>query len=376
MMVTAPSASIFGQDRDSASMSRFLEAVQKAASEWYPPRGAPPVMTLAQRAVSRSSPQFVGGDAQSMLRSMVYIEAARQGRLESVVAEDSLRAFVNSLDPWSAYLDPVTWRQYQASQSASYCGVGMDLEKEDNDSPTCWPYPGSPAEAAGIKPGAKLLSVNNRLVKGLSIYAIGAMIRGPENREVLLSVANGFIPGVSKTVRVTRRRSHSRTVSPYIGRAGPGVKIVRFANDTAAELAAQLRSINADRVEIDLRGCRGGDLDSAVACAGIFLPTGTKVATILRKSETESLRVPAGQKLNQGILLLQNGDTASSAELFIRALTLNGIASSSGSRTKGKGTTQSIIPLSAGGALVLTTGLILDPGGRSSWHKTGLEPTN
>ncbi len=377
----APLAPAAGRSSD--SVSRFLEAYREVGRQWIRPRGSRSVEELAYHAITGSHrvsgfPGYVAFEEQ--LRQAILTEAARSGGYasdfqQSTVAELALTRLMDSLDPWSSYMNRQDWDQYQASRNPSYCGVGMDLEKEEDGSFTCWPYPESSAERAGVKSGARLIEVDNHRVEGRSIFSVGSMIRGKEGRAVYLKFA-GLLPGIGgRLVPVVRQRSRERTVFAYSGRYGTGLRISRFTPGTPSELRSEIRSRGLASIELDLRDCRGGDLDAAVACAGLFLRAGTTVASIVRqRGGNEVLRTTGGSPLDTGLQILQNGNTASSAEVFIQALTSRQRAVSRGSTSNGKGTTQSVIQLANGGALVLTTGRLVGAGGQS-WHRTGLRPT-
>jgi carboxyl-terminal processing protease len=360
---------------DSGS-ARYIEAVRIAAAEAYM-RQPEDVIRAAFDAVkpgyARRLPRYtaVTEEVAVQLDQAVALEAAARRTTSSYLVDDALRRILPKLDQWSGYMNPAEWRQYNASLKSSYSGVGMDLEKESDGSLTCWPYPFSRAEQSGISPGAKLIAVNGHPVEGMSVYGIGALVRGPRGTPVNLSV--GSLGFMKKTVQIFRDQTQAATAFLSGYREGRQViKIARFASSTPREIATLARS--GVSLELDLRGCRGGDLDAAADCAGLFV--GSKVvAFISRRTGQETLRSRGNGSLSGSVHIRQDGDTASAAEMFIQALIASRMASSSGSTTYGKATTQDIIPLKNGGALILTTGLIR-PAMGDSWHGRGLPATD
>lgn len=355
-------------DRGSASIDRFVEVVRLVSNQWYDSRRSQ-VVQFAMEAAG-------AGRSESYVRSLDDLAQVRLGaavRASGGNGDAAIERFMMKLDPWTSYLPPADYQRFQNSQREDYSGVGMDLEKEADGSFTCWPYPGSSAESAGIQPGAKLSAVAGIPTSGRSLYAIGAQVRGKRGTQVNLSVVR-FL-NLSSQLNILRQPAHIRTVFSADARNGVQVlRITRFAPGTPSELAAII-SPSTPTVEIDLSKCSGGDLDAAVAAASMFLEQGRVIARIHRNGASETLRAVSGPRRVARLVLHQSGVTASAAEVFIAGLVENNAATSYGSTSKGKATTQDISPLRKGGAVLLTTGLIYGPGGRT-WHGRGLPPLN
>jgi carboxyl-terminal processing protease len=375
LLFTSVSASA---QRSSTDIARYVEAVRIAANESYfaaPAKVIRQAMDAINPGAGRQSLAFtaVNESCAAVLSDLLHFEAARSQRPLSSIVDASLRQLLPKLDRWSGYMSQAEWLQYNQSLNSSYSGVGMDLEKEDDGSITCWPHPASSADKSGIRSGAKLLAVDGVPVEGLSIYSVGALVRGPRNTRVNLSVGSmGFM---KKNVSVYRLPTQASTVFPSGYHDGRQIlRISRFSSTTPQELAQQIQS--GVGLELDLRGCRGGDLDAAADSAGLFIGS-CSIAIIARKTGSETLNSRGPAKFaNSYVQLLQDDDTASAAEMFIVALTSSGRGfSSHGGTTFGKATTQDIIPLKNGGAIVLTTGLI-SPYGGQTWHGRGVPSTN
>lgn len=351
----------------SRSPGRFLEVVRLINAQWYDERRGD-IVRMAMEAAGARPGRGYHRPLDSEAIANLTLALAIQGQGDD---DRAIKRLISRMDPWSSYLSPVEWRQYNESLKPAYSGVGMDLEKEKDGSFTCWPYPGSAAAASGVQPGAKLVSVDGCPVESLSLYAIGALVRGRRGSPVSLGVSR-FL-GLSGRINILRTPAHSQTVFQTIKNGTQVLRISRFSSGTPAELSALIDSSTAF-VELDLAGCRGGDLDAAVEAASLFLPEGRLVAMIDRVGSQETLRASGGRKLLTRLTLHQDGNSASAAEVFIAGLVENRVASSYGSTSLGKATTQDVITLNSGGALVLTTGLIHGPS-RRSWQFTGIKPS-
>lgn len=366
VMSWSASAQEAGLERGSTSIRRFLEVVRLVQNQWHDNRRGQ-VVQFAMEAAGAGRTEAYVRPLDELAESRLAAAIQRSGG----DGDAAIERLMARLDPWTSYLSPTDYRRFQNSQRQDYSGVGMDLEKEADGSFTCWPYPGSSAESAGIQPGARLVAVEGIPTHGRSLYAIGAQVRGLRGTQVNLSVAR-FL-NISSRLNILRQPAHIRTVFAEEVRNGMQVlSITRFATSTPDELARSI-SPATPMVELDLSKCSGGDLDAAVGAASLFLRPGTVVARIRRNSGTEVLRAAEGPRRGARLVLRQSGITASAAEVFIAGLVENGVATSYGSTSRGKATTQDITPLSKGGALLLTTGLIYDPAG-STWLNRGLPP--
>jgi carboxyl-terminal processing protease len=284
----------------------------------------------------------------------------------------ALQLSLRRLDAYSDAMSPRVYNGYLAAQREDYCGVGMDLERDDAGRFYCYPYAQSPAEKAGIKRGAELKAVDGISIEGLSVYEAGALVRGPAGEPVKLRF--GGLLGFGKELGFLRRPVKRFTVGSGLGPEGLVLHIETFGTETPNEVLSHLRATRPTRLTLDLRACRGGDLDAAIQVAGFFLREGLPIVTLESTTAGKLVRTARGSYFSDSlsIHILQDGKTASSAELLIAALVNHGRASSSGPRTYGKGVSQQVLPLSSGGALVLTTGRMMAPLTNRSWHQTGL----
>ncbi|MCP4340878.1 MAG: PDZ domain-containing protein [Desulfobulbaceae bacterium] len=291
------------------------------------------------------------------------------------IANESLKKYLNSRDPYSDYLTKNEYQKFQQLQNESYVGIGMDLKKDRSGGLHCFPYPGSPAEEAGIKIGDRLINMNGMNVNGKSLPSLAALSVGKAGTTFQVTVSTNNDP--ERQLQVVRAKLLVKNVViTWLGDL-PVVKMSDFRQDTKRELQQAVNEIPPKKpVILDLRGNSGGDLIAAISSAMLFLEKGERIVSInTRKGEkiisssTDTVNVPTP------IYLWQDESTASAAEIFIAALTENNKAISVGHRTFGKGTQQDFIPLSDGSALVLTTGKLLTPKGLD-FQDLGLNPTH
>ena len=323
---------------------------------------------VRRNAWSANEDMLLFYEAVTKIRSHVLVPDSPQQ-----IVQKSLQAYLNTLDPFSDYLAPEEYAEYKRSQSSSYSGVGMDISLDRDKSVVCIPYPGGPAETAGIKYGDKLLAINGDTVHGRRIWTLGAEIRGAVGDGVVLTIETNT--GSSRDVLIIRRPVEFESVLITRTDPQPVIKILRFTTKTSHELKEAIVKVGTGRAKnIDLRGNIGGDLFGAVDAAGLFLKPGARIVTIQKRDETKRYSAalePADP--SSRIFLWQDRQTASAAEVFISALTQNRRATSLGTTTWGKGVSQKIVELTDGSALILTDGKILPPN-ELSFHNKGLPP--
>lgn len=284
-----------------------------------------------------------------------------------------LKEIVQQLDNFSDYLTPEEFRELQVSQNDKYSGIGLEIEKTEDNKILCFPLPGTPAEAAGVHPEDILLSVNGIRTDNLSLYSIAAITRGPEGSNVSVTIQNK--QGKTKQFIITRSKIESDSVSIKQQEEFQIITIVSFTKDTRKKLEKLLKKIKGNfPLILDVRDNRGGDLYQAIDCAMLFLkPTQPIVRVIKKQNVYQYQSTTPALPLQNSILIFQNRRTASAAEVFTAALSQNKRAVTIGETTYGKGRTQDIFKLSNGSALILTAGRLIPPDGKS-YNGKGLSP--
>ncbi|NOS89957.1 MAG: PDZ domain-containing protein [Methylococcaceae bacterium] len=289
----------------------------------------------------------------------MYLAADRNN---GQLIQDSLKYLAERIDPFAAYLTASEFINWKQAQGDDYIGIGMEIVKNQAGQVICLPYPGTPAEKAGIHNGDQLLSIANEAVQGRSILAIGALARGAVNTDITLSIQNRN--GEQKTLSLTRSAIAFDSVTLSRLDTFPVIKISAFTPDTPAKLKKLLATVdNAKPLVIDLRGNAGGEFSAAVDAAKLFLSEHKTISAIKTKQTTENYPSDNSRINTSRLFLWQDAGTASSAEVFIAALTRNQRATSLGKNSFGKGSRQEILQLSDGSALFITTGLLQTPDG-------------
>ncbi len=291
------------------------------------------------------------------------------------IVNESLRDYLNNRDPYSDYLTKNEYQQFRQLQNERYVGIGMDIKKDHSGSLHCFPYPGSPAEEAGIKIGDRLIRMNGMNVNGKALPSLAALSVGKAGTTLQVTVSTKN--DLERQLNVVRAKLVVKNVVTTWMDGLPVVQIIDFRQDTKEKLRQAVNKIKSKNpLVIDLRGNSGGDLIAAISSARLFLKKEERIVSINTRKGEKIISGSAGSlNVPTPIYLWQDGGTASAAEIFIAALTENNKAISVGHRTFGKGTQQDFIPLSDGSALVLTTGKMLTPGGLD-YQGLGLNPTH
>jgi carboxyl-terminal processing protease len=318
------------------------------------------------------------GDIFEMVRSH-YVEKPDDSKL----VEGALNGMLNGLDPHSSYMDPKSFRDMQVETHGEFGGLGLEVTMEDGLVKVVTPIDDTPAAKAGIRAGDIITHIDDEAVQGLPLNQAVEKMRGPINTKIKLKILR---KGVDKPldVAITRETIRVRSVRSHNEGGDVGyVRITQFTEQAADGLRKAINDITsqlgADEVKgyvIDLRNNPGGLLDQAISVSDIFLERGEIVSTRGRDpEETQRFNARPGD-LTKGkpVIVLINGGSASASEIVAGALQDHRRATLVGTRSFGKGSVQTIIPLGSGnGALRLTTARYFTPSGRSIQAK-GITP--
>ena len=340
-------------------------------------RQEPPAAPVVRAAplVAKSGHDLLDEVAEHVRRE--YVDPVAPGMLEQAAVE----GMVESLDPHSTFLDAAEFDEMQVSTAGSYSGVGIEVTEQDGRMLVVEPIEGSPAERAGVKTGDVLLEVDGQAVEPGTLDQTIERMRGHAGSSVHLVLAR---EGEPEPLQFDLQRSevhvHTVRAEPLPGRYGY-VRITHFSDSTpgdfdAAVLALQSASQAPLRgLVLDLRDNPGGVLESAVGVADSFLDSGMIVRADGRTSEARfEMDATEGDLLaGAPVVVLVDRGSASGAEIVAGALRDHGRATLMGERTYGKGSVQTVMPLSNGEALKLTTSRYYTPSGRSIQER-GLEP--
>ncbi|HKH01755.1 MAG TPA: S41 family peptidase [Bradyrhizobium sp.] len=337
------------------------------------------VMTsIAKAAVADTYKQLnLFGDVFERVRSD-YVEKPDDGKL----VETAINGMLMGLDPHSSYMGPKEFRDMQIQTRGEFGGLGIEVTMEEGLIKVVAPIDETPAAKAGILAGDLITHLDDEPVQGLTLNQAVEKMRGPVNTKIRLKVMrkgqdkSTEISIVRDVIRVRSVRSKSEDDVAYIKVTQFNEQSTENVKKAISDLSTQ---INGDKLKgfvLDLRNNPGGLLDQAISISDAFLEKGEIVSTRGRNTEeTQRFNARAGD-LTKGkpIIVLINGGSASASEIVAGALQDHKRATVLGTRSFGKGSVQTIIPLGSGnGALRLTTARYYTPAGRSIQAK-GISP--
>src|ERR1700675_1078229 len=293
----------------------------------------------------------------------------------------AIRGMVSSLDPYSAYLDGDEYDEIKISSSGQYSGVGIEVSMEDDQVVVVSPFEGSPAAAAGIRSGDVIATIDGVPVNTTTLADTIGRMRGKEGTSVKIGILR---QGSTEPKVFTLKRSKVELHSVRSELPEPGygyLRIAEFSETTGADTVSALRELRKRNgaplkgLVLDLRNNPGGVLEAAVSVADAFLDAGLIVSARGRTAESKfEMNATPGDELDGApIVVLVNGGSASAAEIVAGALKDHHRAELMGRTTFGKGSVQTIIPLSDDRAVKLTTSLYYTPSGVSINHR-GIAP--
>ena len=297
---------------------------------------------------------------------------------DSKLIEDAINGMLMSLDPHSYYLNPKALREMQVQTSGEFGGLGLEVTMQDGVIKVVSPIDGTPAARAGIQSGDLITSLDKKQVLGLTLQEAVDKMRGPPRAPITLTIVR---KGLDHPIDMKLIRSVIHIIPvKYQAEDDVGyVYITSFNEQTAADLQKAVKSLKKQigpklkGYIIDLRNDPGGLLDQAIGVADAFLDQGTIVITKGREEMQRSDASPGDITDGKKLVVLINGGSASAAEIVAGALQDHHRATLVGTRSFGKGSVQTILPLGSTGALMLTTARYYTPSGRSIQAK-GIEP--
>jgi carboxyl-terminal processing protease len=308
-----------------------------------------------------------------------YVEKPDDGKL----IESAVNGMLAGLDPHSSYMDPKSFRDMQVQTKGEFGGLGIEVTMEDGLVKVVAPIDETPAAKAGIMANDIISHLDDEPVQGLTLNQAVEKMRGPVNTKIRLKIMR---KGADKPIEVTIVRDVIRVRSVRSRVEGGDVAYIRLTqfNEQTTDglkkaLSDMTAQIGADKLKgyvVDMRNNPGGLLDQAISVSDAFLEKGEIVSTRGRNAEeTQRFSARAGD-LTKGkpIIVLINGGSASASEIVAGALQDHKRATVIGTRSFGKGSVQTIIPLGSGnGALRLTTARYYTPSGTSIQAK-GIKP--
>jgi carboxyl-terminal processing protease len=341
--------------------------------------GIIPIGSTAKAAVDDVYRQLnLFGDVFERVRAD-YVEKPDDNKL----IESAINGMVSGLDPHSSYMDAKSFRDMQVETTGEFGGLGIEVLMEDGLIKVVAPIDDTPAAKAGILANDLITKLDDDQVQGMTLNQAVEKMRGPVNTTVKLTIMR---KGQAKPLELSLTREVIRVRSVRSRVEGNDVGYIRMSQFTEqttdglkkafSDIAAKVSSDKLKGYILDLRNNPGGLLDQAISVSSAFIQRGEIVSTRGRNSEEDQRFTAQGGDLTKGkpLIVLINGGSASASEIVAGALQDQKRATILGTRSFGKGSVQTIIPLgSDDGALRLTTARYFTPSGRSIQAK-GIVP--
>jgi len=298
-----------------------------------------------------------------------YVEPVEDKKL----LEDAVQGMLSGLDPHSAYLDSESFRDMRVETEGQFGGLGIEVTMENGFVKVVSPIEDTPAARSGVKPGDLVIRLDEKAVKGMTLTEAVRVMRGKPGTDITLTIVR---EGLTKPIKITLTRAvikiqsvKSRLPEPDFGY----VRITQFQAGTEKGLITAIKKLEDQNkgplrgMVLDLRNNPGGVLNAAVGVSDAFLDKGLIVYTEGRVPDSKmKLSATPGDLLNGApMVVLINGGSASASEIVAGALQDYRRAVIMGTKSFGKGSVQTIIPVSNGGALKITTARYFTPKGRS-----------
>ncbi|HUO76875.1 MAG TPA: S41 family peptidase [Thermodesulfovibrionales bacterium] len=337
-------------------------------------------------AVGRWSVGLVNAEVEGYESIKIFTEAlsiVKKNYVEETKTKDlvygAIKGMVNALDPHSGFMNPEAYKEMQVDTKGEFGGLGIQIGIKDNVLTVIAPIEDTPAYKAGIKAGDRIVKINDEITRDMGLLDAVNKMRGPKGTSVKITIMReGW--NEPKEFTLIREIIKIKSVKYKVLEEGIGyIKLTQFQEQTASDLSkalSQLTSENVNSLVLDLRNDPGGLLNSAVDVTSQFLPPGKLVVYIKdRAGEKNEYRTGGNYTYydKPSMVVLVNQGSASASEIVAGALKDWRRAVILGAQTFGKGSVQSVIPLSDGSGLRLTTARYYTPSG-TSIQSTGITP--
>lgn len=323
-------------------------------------------------------------DYESLEAFTNILSIVKKNYVEDVETKNLVNGAINgmlsSLDPHSAYLTPELYKELQMDTQGRFGGLGIEITVKSGILTVVSPIEDTPAAKAGVKPGDQIFKIEDEFTKDMTLVDAVKKMRGPKGTKITISVKR---EGVPELINFTLTRDTIRVQSVRTRNLEEGygyIRLAQFQERSDRDLQRALEKMAAEKaglkgLVLDLRNNPGGLLTQAVRVADLFLDSGLVVYTEGR-IESQKQKYYAqkdGSWLEFPLVVLVNGGSASASEIVAGALQDHKRAVVLGTKTFGKGSVQTILPLDDSSALRLTTARYFTPKGRSI-QATGIVP--
>ncbi|MBI4684405.1 MAG: S41 family peptidase [Nitrospirae bacterium] len=351
--------------------------------------------TISGIFIGRLSAGSVSAEGEVYEHLKVFTEVltlVKKNYVEDVKMKDmiygAIKGMLNSLDPHSGFMPPDAYKEMQVDTKGEFGGIGIQIGLKDGFLTVIAPIEDTPAYSAGIKAGDKIIKINNEITKDMGLHDAVNKMRGQKGTSVTITIMREGWKDV-KDFTIVREIIKVKSVKYKVMEDGIGyVKINQFQEKTSSDLEVALSSLAKEQLTaliLDLRNNPGGLLNSAVEVSSQFIPAGKIVVSIKGRAEEKKeylTEIEKDTKLTENdirlfnsipMIVLVNQGSASASEIVAGAIKDWSRAVILGVQTFGKGSVQSVIPLSDGSGLRLTTARYYTPKGISIQSK-GITP--
>ncbi len=290
-----------------------------------------------------------------------------------------IKGMLETLDPHSSFMPPDVFKEMQVETQGSFGGLGIEITVKDRQLTVVAPIEGTPADRAGLHPGDRIVKIDGKLTKDMTLMEAVKNLRGPRGTSVTLTILREESPGPFELTLVREIIDVKSVKSKDLGDGIAYIRVSSFQERTGKDLLKAIEQLGQNGMSamvLDLRNNPGGLLNQAVQVTDLFLDKGQLIVYTEGRIKNQDLRFSAehgAQIPKVPIVVLVNGGSASASEIVAGALQDWKRAVVLGTKTFGKGSVQTVIPLSDGSGLRLTTAKYFTPKGRSI-HGTGLLP--
>lgn len=309
---------------------------------------------LGQKSASTGDSKFDKlNKAYEQIKSDYY-----QKTDDDKLVDGAIKGMIQSLDdPYSTYMDQEQAKSFDETISASFEGIGAQVEEKDGEILIVSPIKGSPAEKAGIKPRDQIIKVNGKSVKGMNVNEAVALIRGKKGTKVKLELNRAGVGNIDLSIKrdtIPVETVYSEMKDNNIGE----IQITSFSETTAKELTDAIDSLEKKGAKgyiLDLRGNPGGLMEQAITMSNLFIDKGKNIMQVEYKNGSkEVMKAEKERKVTKPTVVLVNDGTASAAEIMAAALHESSNVPLIGETTFGKGTVQTAKEYDDGSTVKLT----------------------
>lgn len=291
---------------------------------------------------------------------------------DAKVAIDTMIASLN--EPYTRFMTSKDFEELTTSITSKIYGIGVNIHSKSGKIEVYSVMPATPADFAQLKQGDTIISVDGKDINGMNVSQVAALVRGPENSIVELTILrnNKKLTKKIKRKEIKIKNVKSSILDNHIGY----IQIISFMGESTPKefLEALENTKSADSIIIDLRGNTGGLLDNAVFIANMFIQNGEIVEIIYRNGHKKTINANSENEcIKKPLIVLVNGISASASEILSGALKDNNKAKLVGKKTFGKGLVQKIVPLPNNSGLNVTIARYLTPNG-TDINKLGIKP--